>query len=213
MSINAKHQNEYFPIDSFMLERNFLKDPLMSTIKLARYKFAAKMLSSDDTLLDLGCGNGFGSYFFSRFCREVTGMDLYSQIPDASSRFKDKNVNFITGDILSPPAIIADKSFSAISMIDVIEHFYRDDGEKIIKTYINNLSQNGMMIIGTPSKYSSEYRSESGKKEHFHEYTPEELKEMCDRYFGRTILFSMNDETVHTGFSKLAWFVFLLCFK
>lgn len=213
MTLNAENRNDYFPIDSFMLERNFINDPVMGTIKLARYKFAAKMLSKDDVLLDLGCGNGFGTYFYSRFCKEATGMDLYARVSDAAERFPGKGLQFIHGDILSPPRSIMDNTFSVITMLDVIEHFYKDDGEKIVKTYHGYLPRNGMMIIGTPSRHSAEYRSAAGKKEHFHEYDPDELKDMCDGYFGRTLLFSMNDEIVHTGFSKLAWYVFLLCFK
>lgn len=213
MTVSIEKRATYFPIDSFMLERNFLKDPLMSSIKLARYKFTAKMLSKDDTLLDLGCGNGFGTYFYSKFCREATGLDLYARVSKAGARFPGDNLHFIQGDILSPPETIQGKQFSAVSLIDVIEHFYKDDGEKIVRTYSDMLTSNGMMVIGTPSRYSAEYRSDSGKKEHFHEYDPDELRDMCMPYFGRTLLFSMNDETVHTGFSKLAWFIFLLCFK
>ncbi len=69
------------------------------------------------------------------------------------------------------------------------------------------------MIMGTPSKYSYKYRSQKSKDAHFYEYTPSELKSVCEERFKRVFMFSMNDEIVHTGFDKLAWFFFLVCVK
>jgi len=75
------------------------------------------------------------------------------------------------------------------------------------------LSDSGMMIVGTPSKFSAPYRSEQSRAGHVHEYEPDELRRLCDRHFPRTFLFSMNDEIVHTGFSKMAWFTFVVAIK
>lgn len=212
-NLNEKTKKEYFPIDQFSLDRDFLKNPLMSGIKLARFKFVAKLLSKEDTVLDLGCGNGYSSYFFSKFCKKVTGVDLYANIPAVSKKMAAENLTFIKADILSPPAIISNYGTTVVTAIDVIEHFHKKDGEKIVGIYSKILSAHGMMIIGTPNKFSEMYRSRQSKDIHFYEYRPDELKELCNKYFNRTILFSMNDELVHTGFYKLAWFIFVCCFK
>ncbi len=206
-------KTDHLSAESFSLQDDFLKNPLMSAVKLARYKFAARMVSEDDVVLDLGCGNGYSSYFLSKYARKVVGMDLYADIPGASKRMSADNLQFIKGDILFPPPEITEEEFTVVNSIDVIEHFHRDDGEKIVRDYSGLLSKNGMMIIGTPSRHSQAYRSARSRKVHFYEYEPEELRDMCRGYFGRAILFSMNDEIVHTGFNRLAWFIFLLCFK
>ena len=198
---------------AFKLQENFLHDPLMAAIKLARYKFVAKILSKNDKVLDLGCGNGYGSYFFSKIAKQVTGLDLYADVKKAQNLFNAPNIKFVQGDIVAPPNVIAQNRFSAITAIDVIEHFYRGDGENIIEMYSRLLTENGIFIIGTPSKFSQSYRSKISKENHCYEYEPEELNDICGKFFGRTILLSMNDEIVHTGFSKLAWFFFVLCFK
>ncbi len=96
-------------IDPFSIDQEFSENPLMSMIKLARFKFAAKMLSTDDIVLDLGCGNGFSSYFFSFYAKEVLGVDLYSDIPAASERFVADNLCFIKEDILTPSSRITSK--------------------------------------------------------------------------------------------------------
>lgn len=203
----------YFPIDQFSLDRDFRRNPLMAAIKLARYKFPAKMLSPQDRVLDLGCGNGLGSMFFASHAREVVGMDLFADIERVSAEMQAPNLRFVQGDILDPPAELGEDVFDAIASIDVIEHFYADDGERIVARYADRLSDRGMMILGTPNRLSSQYRSEQSREAHFHEYEPDELRALCDKHFKRTLMFSMNDEVVHTGFSKMSWFFYVLCFK
>ena len=125
-----------------------------------------------------------------------------------------ENIRFLKCDILnSPPSELLQENITAVTMIDVIEHFYRPDGENIIQTYSNLLSSNRIMIIGTPNRYSGNYRSTKSKESHFYEYEPEELQELCQKYFGRTLMFSMNDEIIHTGFNKLAWFIYIIALK
>jgi 2-polyprenyl-3-methyl-5-hydroxy-6-metoxy-1,4-benzoquinol methylase len=197
----------------FIFGRELESDPLMTSIKLARFKFVSRMLSPSDRVLDLGCGSGYCSYFYSRFAEQVVGVDLFSDIPQARLKYPGENLRFISGDVLDLPAEVAAMVFDAVVSTDVIEHFSKEDGERIIANSHKLLSDRGMMIVGTPSKFSSAYRSAQSRAGHIHEYEPDELRDLCGRYFKRTLLFSMNDELVHTGFSKLAWFVFVLGFK
>jgi 2-polyprenyl-3-methyl-5-hydroxy-6-metoxy-1,4-benzoquinol methylase len=209
----SKMGDKYFPVEAFKLHENFISDPLMASVKLARYKFVAKMLCEEDIVLDLGCGNGYSSYFFSKFAKRVIGIDLYSNLKKANRILHSENLMFVKADMLSPPSEILVENYSAIIAIDVIEHFYKEDGERIIGQFSKHLTNNGMMVIGTPSKFSQAFRSPKSRDTHFYEYEPDELNMLCRRFFGRTILFSMNDEIVHTGFKRLAWFFFVLCFK
>ena len=45
-----------------------VKNPLMLMIKLARYKFYSKMINEQDVVLDLACGQGISTNFYSKFC-------------------------------------------------------------------------------------------------------------------------------------------------
>jgi len=214
MNKSSQKKNDYSASEPFALETVFMRDPLMALIKLARYKFAAKMLSKNDVVVDLGCGNGYGTYFLSKFAKQVIGIDLYANMDVVSKKMSATNVRFLGYDILDfPHPEVSQENITAVTMIDVIEHFHKADGEKVIRTYSRLLSSNGMMIIGTPSKYSEKYRSIRSKESHFYEYKPEELQELCQDYFGRTLMFSMNDEIIHTGFHKLAWYIYILAFK
>lgn len=187
-----------------------LENPLMTTIKFARFKFVAKLLSKKDILLDIGCGQGVGSIFFSDYCKYVYGVDLLSNFIDHNK----KNINFFKKNIFEIKQNNFKQKIDFITLIDFIEHFNKSQGSLILKKCANLLKKKGgTLIVGTPSVYSSKYRSKRSKMQHIHEYDGMELKDLCSKYFDRTFLFSMNDELVHTGYYKLAWFNFVVCVK
>lgn len=187
----------------------------MASIKLARYKFVSKMLSSDDEIIDIGCGGGLSTLFFSKFCKHALGVDNdESRIPEWN-KIKNKQVRFLKQDVKNINAI--NSTANCIINIDFIEHFDKEDGIKIIKNCKNYLhtqenKRNKMFIIGTPSFYSKKYRAPHNLKNHKYEYKPDELNEICKKFFSRTLNFTMNDELVHTGFDKLGWYFFIICF-
>ncbi len=187
-----------------------IENPLMTTIKFSRFKFASKLISQNDTLLDIGCGQGLSSIFFSDYCKFVYGVDLLSDFLNHDR----KNIKFIKKSIFNIHKKNFNRKINIITLIDFIEHFKKSDGALILSKCSKLLDKKGgTLIIGTPSVYSSKYRSKRSKKQHIHEYDGMELKNLCSQYFSRTFLFSMNDELVHTGFYKLAWFNFVICIK
>lgn len=187
-----------------------IENPLMTTIKFSRFKFASKLISQNDTLLDIGCGQGLSSIFFSDYCKFVYGVDLLSDFLNHDR----KNIKFIKKSIFNIHKKNFNRKINIITLIDFIEHFKKSDGALILSKCSKLLEKKGgTLIVGTPSVYSSKYRSKRSKKQHIHEYDGMELKNLCSQYFNRTFLFSMNDELVHTGFYKLAWFNFVICIK
>lgn len=187
-------------------EKQITHNPLMVAIKFARYKFIAKLLDKEDCLLEVGCHDGVSSNFFSQFCKSVDAIDV-----DANALEEGKNlfkhIHFTCEDAL---AFQSDKRYDVIVMLDFIEHFSLEDGEKLIAKYSQMLSDKGILIIGTPSKHFECYRAEHNKAHHLHEYYPEEIETLIQKYMRRTMLFAMNDEIVHTGNINLAWFVFVV---
>lgn len=207
-------KNNYVQQDSFQIQQDFLSNPLMATIKLARYKFPAKMLSSFDNVLDLGCGSGAGSYYYAHHTAgEVTGLDASENLEAHSSHYKKENLKFIQADITNPPEEVLKSKYDVIISVDVIEHFEKEDGIQLLQNYAKLLNKGGLMITGTPNVYSAPYRSAQSKQIHIHEYAPEELREIKEEIFDRVLYFSMNDEVIHTGFDKMSWFFYLLAFK
>lgn len=183
---------------------------LQLLIRLARYKFAARMIKKTDHVLEIGSGSGLGSIFLSQCCKTVTGIDVKStEVEEARSINKRDNVTFIVGDLFNEDD---SKKYDVVVALDVIEHMPAEKGRSFVNKISNILNAGGMMVIGSPSCYSYEFQSPLSKASHIKCYDQPELFELVDNYFGRTIAFSMNDEMVHTGFYKMAWYYFILGF-
>jgi 2-polyprenyl-3-methyl-5-hydroxy-6-metoxy-1,4-benzoquinol methylase len=109
------------------------------------------------------------------------------------------------------PAVAGD--YNVVAALDVIEHLTPEQGRRLIHKMEGCLSSSGMLVLGTPSVYSAPYQSDFSQLSHVHCYDRDELLEVLKEHFGRVLCFSMNDEVVHTGHPKLAWYYFFLCFN
>ena len=205
-----------------MTEKNYLTfkkllltNPLMATVKLSRYKFASKMLNKNDDIIDVGCGGGISTFYFSQFCKSATGIDNDIKRIKEWDELKSNKVRFLKKNARDLKTM--NSSANCIINLDFIEHLNKKEGIRFIedcKLFLKKQKngKNKMLIIGTPSFYSKKYRAKHNLKHHKHEYKPDELNEICQKYFSRTLKFTMNDELVHTGFDKLGWYFFLICF-
>ena len=186
------------------------KDLLRFLIRLARYKFVARMIKKTDRVLEIGSGNGLGCIFLSQFCESVLGLEVKKhEVEESRSINRRKNVTFKTQDLFDLEKSI---SYDVIIALDVIEHMDEACGRRLLKEMSNHLCPNGMIIIGTPSIYSYKYQSSFSKASHIKCYDQQELRSIIDEYYKRSIAFSMNDEVVHTGHPKMAWYYFILAF-
>jgi 2-polyprenyl-3-methyl-5-hydroxy-6-metoxy-1,4-benzoquinol methylase len=187
------------------------EDLLRFLIRLARYKFVAKMLKKSDKILEVGSGSGMGSIFLGQHCKHVTGIDVKTtDVQEANNLNKRKNVKFIVQDLFK---MEKNRIFDVVVSLDVIEHMPIEMGYKLMKAQAQHIhKENGMVIVGTPSNWSYDYQSPISQASHVKCYDLPELLELMDNYVQRTIAFSMNDEMVHTGFHKMAWYYFVIGF-
>ncbi len=188
---------------------SFIKDnQLRLLIRLARYKFAARLLKSNDKIMEIGCGSGLGSIFMAQHCAHVTGLDIKKgEIDEAIAINRRDNVTFIVEDFFK---MKKSPEYDAVIALDVIEHLEPSLGKKLIKGISELCKPSGLAVIGSPSIYSYQYQSPLSKASHVHCYDLPELCSAVENYFGRAIPFSMNDELVHTGYHKMSWYYFVL---
>ncbi len=186
----------------------FKNDLLRLMIRLARYKFVARLLKKTDRVMEIGSGTGLGSIFLGQHCAHVVGLDVKStEVEEARRINRRDNVEFQDADLFD---MTPSPTLDAIVALDVIEHFSVEGGHKLVSTMARFLKPTGMLIIGTPSVYSYPYQSPISQASHVKCYDQQELVGLIDNYAGRTLAFSMNDEVVHTGHPKMAWYYFVL---
>jgi len=185
-------------------------DQLKLLVKLARYKFVARMIKSTDTVLEVGSGMGIGSIFLGQHASHVTGLDVQEDLTSqARSINKRDNVTFECADLCQ---YTHPEKFDVAVSLDVIEHVPVEEGSQHVQALARHIKHDGMCIIGSPSIYSYQYQGADSRAAHVKCYDQKELTELVEKHFKRTLAFSMNDEVVHTGFSKLAWYYFVIAF-
>ena len=186
------------------------KDLLRFLIRLARYKFIARLLKPTDCVLEVGSGSGLGCIFLSQHCKHVTGIDVKTtEVEEAKALNKRQNIDFQVRDLFDMPL---DQKYDAVVSLDVIEHMPMELGHKLIAKKASLLKDNGLLVVGTPSIYSYPYQSALSQASHVKCYDLPELLQLMDNYVRRTIYFSMNDELIHTGHYKMAWYYFVIGF-
>lgn len=194
------------PEYAFFMERDLLR----LLIRLARYKFVARMLKKTDRVLEIGSGSGVGSIFLGQHCAHVTGLEVKTtEVDEARALNRRENVDFIVGDLFDLPAA---QRFDTVVALDVIEHMPVEQGHRFVAAMSRLLEPTGMLVIGSPSLYSYPHQSALSQASHVKCYDQVELMQLVETYCHRALPFSMNDEVVHTGYHKMAWYYFVLAF-
>jgi len=185
------------------------EDPKKMFIALARYKFVAKMLEGKNQVAEIGCGDGFASTLVSQAVAHLLLTDinniLISEIKNNPAR---DNVTAQYHDIIEAPLTV---KYDAIYSLDVMEHFDPQIEHRYLENICSSLNKNGVLMIGMPSLESQLYATEVSKLGHVNCKTGSDLKNTMLNYFDNVFIFSMNDEVVHTGFTKMAHYLFALC--
>ncbi len=185
-------------------------DPRHLLFTLSRYKFVSKMLKGRKRVLEVGCGDAFGTRMVQQEVPSICAVDFDPVfIADAQRRstgrwkFDCRVHNMLAGPI--------PESFDAAYSLDVLEHIAKEDEDRFIQNIVDSLSDHGMLIIGMPSLESQQFASPPSKAGHVNCKTQSELTSLLQPIFSHVVAFSMNDEVVHTGFSALAHYLFAVC--
>jgi predicted SAM-dependent methyltransferase len=101
--------------------------------------------------------------------------------------------------------------FDGMYALDVLEHIVPENENKFLRNMAASLIPHGAMIIGMPSLESQDYASPMSKDGHVNCKSMPDLKKTMQRYFHSVFMFSMNDEVVHTGYHRMAHYLFALC--
>jgi len=174
---------------------------------LSRYKFVSKLLAGYSSVLEIGCGDGFGSRLLTQNGTRVHCTDFDPVfIEEARERERDDPLrSFEVVDFCTPlPA----RSFDAGFALDVIEHIAPEQEPIFLENVCRQIVAGGLCIFGAPSLESQLHASEWSRRGHVNCRSGPDLQAALRKYFDHVFMFSMNDEVVHTGFFPMAHYLF-----
>jgi 2-polyprenyl-3-methyl-5-hydroxy-6-metoxy-1,4-benzoquinol methylase len=209
-----QYQNVYEVVEKhgvsklgLMVNQVWNEDPRRTLFTLARYKFVAKMFEGRKNVLEIGCADAFGTRIVQQTVGAVTAIDFDPVfIEDAKSRMNPHwPFAAFVHDMLTGPV---QGSFDGIFALDVLEHIKPGVERQFLENAFTSLDPHGIAIFGMPSLESQDYASPQSKEGHVNCKSMPDFKRLMESYFHSVFMFSMNDETVHTGFHKLAHYLF-----
>jgi len=193
-----------------MTSQAWYDDPKRLTFTLSRYKFVAKMLAGSSHVLEVGCADAFGTRIVVQEVTQLTAVDFDPLfVEDTNARMGERwKFECRVHDMLKGPVA---GEFDATYALDVLEHILPENEERFLRNMVATLAPYGTMIIGMPSLESQPYASPLSKEGHVNCKTMPDLKKTMQLLFQNVFMFSMNDEVVHTGYHKMAHYLFALC--
>jgi hypothetical protein len=207
--VDLKSQYGLAPL-GLMSNQVWHDDPRQLGFVLARYKFVAKMLNGCRDVGEVGCGDAFGTRIVLQEVERVTVYDFDRVfIEDIRQRHSERWP--IESRIHDITLAALPRRHDAIYSLDVIEHIRRQDEDAFLANLLGSLTEDGILILGTPSLESQAHASAPSRAGHVNCKGGAELKVLLERHFARVFLFSMNDEVVHTGFYPMAHYLLAIC--
>ena len=203
-----RNNNVTLPLNTSTL---YSRDPKALAFISSRHKFIGKMIEDKKKVLDIGCGDGFGTTIVSQFVKKIIGIDYYQTHIDEAKKSFEKNFNNIKFFAKNIFDIDYKNYFDAAYSTDVLEHINKKEEVDFMRSTCKALKSDGIFIVGMPTIESQTYASAVNKKEHINCKTGKSLKKFCEKFFKSVFLFSMNDEVVHTGFTPMSQYIICIC--
>lgn len=173
---------------------------------LARYKFAAKILAGKKRILEVGCGDAFGSPIVAQVAEQVLCIDIDPRLIEGN-RQRLADIEKLSFDVLDITEKAPAGRFDAAYSIDVLEHIPAAAEAAYFDNLCACLEQDAVFVVGTPNIEAERFASKPGHSPHVNLKDEQTLRETLGRRFRNVFVFSMNDEVVHTGFSPMAHYL------
>ena len=148
-----------------------------------RYLSIASLVK-DKIVLDIACGNGYGSNYLSSFAKKVIGVDIdESAINLCRKNYISDSVEYRVGSVSE--IRLEDDSVDVVVSFETIEHVAADAQDKFMREAHRVLKPDGVLVISTPNIDSSQY-TDVDNKFHIKEFKHKEFLGFCKKYF-RTV--------------------------
>ena len=163
---------------------------------LHRY-YSSLSLVKDKVVLDLACGEGYGTALLAEKAIKAIGVDIdHSCIKHANQKYtgKIKNLSFLQGDASAIP--LETNSIDVVTSFETIEHLDEETQQAFIKEVKRVLKKEGVLIISTPDKTNYSDRYSYNNEFHIKEFTANEFFSFLKSNFNYLATFLQGFEIV-----------------
>jgi 2-polyprenyl-3-methyl-5-hydroxy-6-metoxy-1,4-benzoquinol methylase len=138
-------------------------------------------------VVDMACGEGYGSAVLGRTAREVVGVDANPEAHEhAKLRYTAPGIRF-ERDLVETFAEPCD----AVVFLQTIEHVQNPD--EVLEHFKGLVGPDGLVVLSTPNllTLAPEGAEKSENPWHVKEYREEEFRALCAAHFGEVELFGL----------------------
>src|SRR3990167_5258749 len=159
---------------------------------LIPYEFLRKQ-AKGKSVLEIGCGDGYGSACLAEAARKVTGVDYEEAvIYQAQNKYRGANLEFARMDAANLQ--FADNSFDIVCSFQVIEHIPEDALPRYLSEIKRVLKDEGTFYLSTLNLEHSMKSPHTYQKNiaHCREFKLDELKGVLSKIFPRVEIFGLH---------------------
>lgn len=158
---------------------------------LHRYRFAKEFVQGK-RVLDMACGEGYGSFILSEDAESVVGVDISPVcVRHASVKYGGEKLRFIEGSITDVP-LEGEGLYDVVVCFEALEHVEAHD--ELMTEVTRLMKPGGIFIVSTPDKGVYSDQPDYHNPFHVRELYPDQFRELLAKRFRRVFLYGQRVE-------------------
>lgn len=151
--------------------------------------FLTRQIANGCDVLDIACGEGYGSYILAEVARSVVGVDIAEEVvTHALEKYQAPNLRFLRGSCAQIP--VESGSVDLVVSFETIEH--HDQHEAMMQEIRRVLRPEGILLISSPNRPEYNKTLPEPNEYHVKELDFDEFACLVKRYFPATRFYAQR---------------------